>query len=212
MWSMSKWVTTMWRTSSRVKPRRSTWRSAVSSRSSTGLKRWRVGPTRGGVVAVVRTVAGVDEHQAVVGLDEQHVADHWRCDVRVHRPAVEVVDLHSSPDPDQRQQFATPDLGHQAGRVEVDAFVDDAVAVEEEHRDDRHPERLTRRRQPVELAEIGSQQVEFDDDRIVGDVEADVVVALVGEGGPGGPVVPHDLVVAVEDLTGGHDLVVRVAR
>jgi len=33
---------------------------------------------------------------------------------------------------------------------------------------------------------------------------------LVGEGGSGGPVVPHHLVVAVEDLTGGHDLVVRV--
>ena len=36
-------------------------------------------------------------------------------------------------------------------------------------------------------------------------------MALVGEGGAGRQVVAHDLVVAVVDLTGGHDLVMRVA-
>ena len=112
----------------------------------------------------------------------------------------------------QGQHFAAADLGHQACRVEVDALVDDPVAVEEEHRDDRHPERLAGRRETVELAEIGSQQVEFDDHRVVGDVVADVVVALVRERGPGHAVVAHHLVVAVEDLTRRHDLVARVAR
>jgi hypothetical protein len=40
------------------------------------------------------------------------------------------------------EQFSAADLGQQAGRVEVDPFVDDAVVFEEEHRNDRHPKRL----------------------------------------------------------------------
>src|SRR6202042_1195337 len=108
------------------------------------------------------------------------------------------------------QQFASTDLSDQAGAVKVDAFVGDSIAVEEEHRDDRHPERLAGWRHAVELTEIGSQQVEFGDHRVVGDVETHIVVPLVGERRPSGPVVPHHLVVAVENLAGGHDLVVRV--
>ena len=70
---------------------------------------------------------------------------------------------------------------------------------------------LPSRRKPVELAEISSEQVELDDDRVVGDVVADVVVTLVGERGARHPVVTHDLLVAVEDLPRCDDLVVRMA-
>ena len=41
---------------------------------------------------------------------------------------------------DQGEQVAAPDLGQHAGGIEVHALVDDAVAVEEEHRDGRHSE------------------------------------------------------------------------
>src|SRR6202171_857732 len=81
----------------------------------------------------------------------------------------------------QGEQFCAADLCDQAGRIEVDALVDDAVVVKEEHRDDRHSERLARRRHAVELAEVRSQQIEFDDDRVVGAVKAGIVVTLVRE-------------------------------
>lgn len=55
------------------------------------------------------------------------------------------------------KQFAAADLGDQAGCVEVDALVDDPVAIEEEHRDERNAERLAGWRKTVELAEIRSQ-------------------------------------------------------
>src|SRR4029077_605608 len=90
-------------------------------------------------------------------------------------------------------------------------LVDDSIAIEEEDRDHRYPKRLSRGRQAVEFSEICSQQLEFDDDRVVRDVEASVLVALVGERGTGAQVIAHDLVVAVVDLTGGHDLVMRMA-
>lgn len=66
-------------------------------------------------------------------------------------------------------------------------------------------------RQSVELAEIRSQQLEFDDHRVIGDVEARLVVALVGNAVLVVRVVTHHVVVTVEHLTSGHDLVVRVA-
>ncbi len=66
------------------------------------------GPDAGVVVAVVRPVSGVDENQAVVGLDEQYVTDDSRCYVRVHRPAVQMVDLHSSPDPARASSSPRP--------------------------------------------------------------------------------------------------------
>jgi hypothetical protein len=40
-----------------------------------------------------------------------------------------------------------------------------------------HTERLPRGRHAVELAEIGAQQIELHDDRVVGDVAADVALA-----------------------------------
>ena len=48
---------------------------------------WRVG-------AVVDPEAGVDENQAVIGLDEQHMTDAVGRARRVHRAAIEMVDLH----------------------------------------------------------------------------------------------------------------------
>ena len=44
--------------------------------------------------AVVDAEAGVDEHQAVVGFDQQHMAHALRTANRVHGAAVEMVDLH----------------------------------------------------------------------------------------------------------------------
>ena len=212
-WSVSRWVRTMWRTSSRRKPSRSSWWAAASVGSNTGRVMNRTGPTRS--ASGRRSRRCRSRRRRGPGRCRFRAAEHGRRTRdrgRVHGAAVEMVNLHCSVVPTRVEHFATPDLGDQARRVEVDALVDDAVAVEEEHRDDRHPERLARRRKAVELAEIGSQQVEFDDHRVVGDVVADVVVALVGERGAGQAVVPHHLVVAVEDLTRRHDLVARVAR
>src|SRR3984893_453558 len=109
------------------------------------------------------------------------------------------------------QQFASPDLGDQAGRVEVDALVDDPLPFEEEDRNDRDAKRLACRGQSVELAEICSQQVKFDDHRVVRDVKSGIVVTLVRKRGSRREVVTHDLGVAIEDLAGGHDLVMGMA-
>ena len=48
---------------------------------------WRIG-------AVVKAEPGVDEDQAVVGLDQQHVTNTVGSPRRVHRAAVEVMNLH----------------------------------------------------------------------------------------------------------------------
>jgi hypothetical protein len=89
----------MWRTSARGEPQSL---DLADRRFSLVEDRFEVvarGSDAGVFVTVLRPVSGVDENQAVAGLDEQHVADHRRQSVRVHRPAVEVVDLHSSPVP-----------------------------------------------------------------------------------------------------------------
>ena len=104
-----------------------------------------------------------------------------------------------------------PDLVHEARRVEVDALVDDLIVFEEKHRDDRDTKRLACGRQPVELAEVGAEQFELGDHGVVGEVEPDVVVALIGEGRARAAVVAHDLVVSVEDLARRHDFIARVA-
>ncbi len=92
--------------------------------------------------------------------------------------------------------------------VEVDALVDDAVPVEAEDGDHRHPEGTTRRRQAEEVALVGAEQVELGDDGVVvGDVHPDVLVALVGKRRALGPVVGDHGVTTLVDLSGGHDLV-----
>ena len=48
----------------------------------------------GWIAAILRSEAAVDQHQTVIGLDEQHVADHLAAPERVHGSAVEVVNLH----------------------------------------------------------------------------------------------------------------------
>jgi hypothetical protein len=50
----------------------------------------------GGVVAVLRAEAGVDQNQTVAGLDQQHVAYQLTAPGRVHGSAVEVMNLHAS--------------------------------------------------------------------------------------------------------------------
>src|SRR6202022_3859377 len=91
----------------------------------------------------------------------------------------------------EAQQFAASDLGNQAGRGEVDALVDDPLPFEEEDRNDRDAKRLARRGQSVELAEICSQQVKFDDHRVVRDVKSGIVVTLVRKRGSRREVVTH---------------------
>src|SRR5690606_9363729 len=54
-------------------------------------------------------------------------------------------------DAGQREQLLAADLAQEAGAVEVDALVGDAVAVEGEHGDRRHSERPAGRRQAHEL-------------------------------------------------------------
>lgn len=46
------------------------------------------------IVAVIQSVSAVDEKQAVVRLDEQHMADQSPSTPRMHRSTVEVVNLH----------------------------------------------------------------------------------------------------------------------
>jgi hypothetical protein len=100
------------------------------------------------------------------------------------------------------------DLAEQARPVQVDALVGDPVAVEGEHRDHGHAERLPRRRLPQEPTGVGAEEVELGDHRVVvGDVHAHVLVALVGEGGPLRAVVRHDGIASFVDLAGGDDLV-----
>jgi hypothetical protein len=108
------------------------------------------------------------------------------------------------------EELAAPDLGQQAGGVEIDTLVGDPVILEEEHRDNRHMKRLAGRSKTVKLTEVRSEQVELRNDGVVGDMEADVVMPLVGKRRPSGAVLAHDLDLTVECLAGRHDLVVRV--
>src|SRR5579884_238385 len=108
------------------------------------------------------------------------------------------------------QQLGTADLGHQTRRIEIDSLVDNAVTVEEKHRDNWYPKCLAGRWKAVEFTEIGAQQVELDNHRAIGDVVAHVVVALIGKRRPGGAVVTHHLIVAIENLASRDDLVTRM--
>jgi hypothetical protein len=65
------------------------------------------------------------------------------------------------------EEAVLADLSDQTGAVEVDALINDAVAVEEEHGDYRDPKRLAGGRLLVEFAGIGPQQIELGDDCVV---------------------------------------------
>ena len=74
----------------------------------------------------------------------------------------------------------------------------------------RRAELATRRGHAEELAEVGAEEIELHDDRVVGVAEGVDLVALVGKGGAARAVVPHHLVGAVEHLSRGDELVTRM--
>ena len=65
-------------------------------------------------------------------------------------------------------------------------------------------------RDPTELAEVGAEQVELGDHRVVRVVQRDQLVALVGEGGARLREVAHHLLGPVVHLARGDDLVARM--
>ena len=102
-----------------------------------------------------------------------------------------------SPDPANARISARPIWPSMLALSREHALVHDAVALEEEHCDDRDPERPAGGRQAVELAQVGAEEVELGDDRVVGEVVPDVLVPLVrdtrcaGAGGTPGPPRPR---------------------
>src|SRR5689334_19918083 len=94
--------------------------------------------------------------------------------------------------------------------VEVDALADDPVPVEDEEGRHAAAELAAGRRDPAQLAFVGPEQVELDDHRVVGVVEGDQLVALVGKRGARLGEVPTDLLLAVVDVARRDDLVARV--
>ena len=104
-WSKSRWVRTMWRTSRRANPSRSTWASAVRRRvepDAVHVDEQRAQPPVG-MLHVADAEARVDQHQAGIRLDEEAVADEkpGRAAAdpvpdpsaeRAHAAAVEVMD------------------------------------------------------------------------------------------------------------------------
>nr|WSZ99890.1 hypothetical protein OH820_33380 [Streptomyces sp. NBC_00857] len=105
-------------------------------------------------------------------------------------------------------------MGGDGAAGEVDPLADDALslfAVEEE-RDDGAAESAPGGRVAVELTEVGAEKVELGDDGVVGVVQPDVFVPLVGKSRTCEVVVAHHLGRTVEDLTGGHYFVAGVVE
>src|SRR3954447_19915337 len=96
--------------------------------------------------------------------------------------------------------------------VEVDPLAHEPVVLEEEQRDAATLERTPSRRDPAQLAPMRAEQHELGDHRVVGVVQRDQLVALVGERGARLGEVPRDLVGAVVHVAGRHDLVARVVE
>ena len=94
--------------------------------------------------------------------------------------------------------------------VEVDALADQLVVVEHEDRQDRQLEAAPGRRQVAEGAGVGAAHHRLDQDRGVGMVQGQQLVALVGEGAPRLLEVRHHLLGPVVDLAGPHQLVAGV--
>ena len=72
-------------------------------------------------------------------------------------------------------------LGQDRRRVEVDALADEPFAFELEDRQAAALERLVRRCDAPQLALVRAAQPELDEDGVVGVVQRDQLVALVGE-------------------------------
>ena len=68
--------------------------------------------------------------------------------------------------------------------VEVDALADQPILLEHEQRAEAHLELAPGRRQAAEGAEVGAVEHRLDDHGVVGVVEREQLVALVGERRP----------------------------
>ena len=65
---------------------------------------------------------------------------------------------------------------------------------------------------PRERAEVGAEQVELDDHGVVGGADRHELVPLIGERRAAALEVAADLLLAVEHLSGGHQLVAWVGK
>ena len=78
-----------------------------------------------------------------------------------------------------------PELTHDRELVEVGALADQAVTLEEEMRTRTAAERAARRRERAQRSEVRPEDVDLDDHGVVGVVQRDELVALVGKGSSG---------------------------
>ena len=104
------------------------------------------------------------------------------------------------------------ELALDRGRVEVHALADEPVLVEQEQRDHPAGELPSGRRQPAKRSEVRALQVELDDHRVIGVVQRDQLVALVGERRARLLEVARHLALPVVYVAGGDDLVARVVE
>ena len=82
---------------------------------------------------------------------------------------------------ERRRLVREAELPHDRQLIEVDALARQSVAFEDEVRTHATPKRAARGRQRTQWSQMRPEQVELDDDRVVGVVQRDELVALVGE-------------------------------
>jgi len=84
------------------------------------------------------------------------------------------------------------------------------LTSEEEVRRHTAAKRATGRGQGAQAPQVGAQQVELDDHCVIGVVQRDDLVALVGKRRPAFGEVGANLLLTVEDVAGRHELVPRM--
>src|SRR5262249_7262695 len=109
---------------------------------------------------------------------------------------------------------ADAELSEDRRGVEIHPLAHDGVAavLEEEERRHRTSELASRSRRAEERTAMRAEQIELDDDRIVGMPQGQDLVPLVRERGARRLVVPANGLLTVEDLAGGNQLVARMAE
>src|SRR5439155_8363285 len=105
------------------------------------------------------------------------------------------------------RSWTDAELAEDRRGVEVDALADDQLAVEEEEGDHAAGEGAPRGWNAAQRTAVGAEQVELDDDGVVGVMDDVDDVALVGECRARGGVVAADRFLAVVHLAGGDQLV-----
>ena len=93
-----------------------------------------------------------------------------------------VAHQHGQTPRDRPRIVREPELTHDRELVEVGALADQAVILEEEMRTRTAAERAPRRWERAQRSEVRPEDVDLDDDCVVGVVERDELVALVGKG------------------------------